>query len=290
MSVLLLALSIIYVVFCMCYKKDAKLPHIIWSIVFLVLMGVNWQYSTELNQEMEMYKEYYRDTKVIIEGMAEITGLNDLPEHIPADSSPGAASSAATIETKPQQSQDHVLSDVPGTLIYSTSGAGDSIVQSISVESPSYCVFTTNDDRHHAVKAWYGDGDFDYELLVNSSSPYSGRTYLTEFGTYDFEITCTSEWKLEIFTIGTTVETSFSGKGDYVTDIFQPDTKYYNITYTGSDHFAVKQRYGTDEYDYELLVNETEPYSGTVRLSNIDSPCFFEITGEEGTWIITPAE
>lgn len=182
------------------------------------------------------------------------------------------------------------LTNTPGTLAYTTSGKGDSIITRVSVDSPSYFAFSTDDDGHHAVKAWYGDGEYDYELLVNSSDPYIGNTYLTEFGTYDFEVTCTSEWKLEIYTIGITSETAFSGKGDFVTDIFQPNTKYYNITYNGSDHFAVKQRYGTGKYDYELLVNETDPYSGTVRLSHSDLPCFFEITGEEGSWTITPAD
>lgn len=175
-------------------------------------------------------------------------------------------------------------------LIYSKSGKGDSIIQSIAVTQPSYCVFKTTDDGHHSVKAWYGTQSYDYDLLVNSVDPYSGGTYLLGNRKYDFEIKCTGNWSLEVYSIGYTSRTAFSGKGDYVTDVFQPTTKYYKITYTGSDHFAVKQWYGTGEYDYQLLVNESDSYSGTVRLSYSDSPCFFEITGEEGSWTITPAE
>lgn len=182
------------------------------------------------------------------------------------------------------------VTPTPGSLIYSKSGKGDSIIQSVSVTQPSYMVFNTSDDRHHDVKAWYGSGEYDYELLVNSSDPYFGSTYLLGDNVYDFEIKCMGDWSVEIYSIGYTADTEFSGKGDYVTEIFQPATQFYYITYTGSDHFAVKQRYGTGRYDYELLVNQSEPYSGTVRLSHSDLPCFFEISGEEGSWTISPAE
>jgi hypothetical protein len=171
----------------------------------------------------------------------------------------------------------------------SSFGNGDSVFSSVDIFTPSYLHFSTIDDGHHSVKAFYGKGDNDYDLLVNSTDPYSGKTLLLSNRTYDFVIECDGAWNLSIYTIGYTDLASFSGSGDSVTDHFYPRTQYYTINYSGTDHFSVKQWWGTGEHDYELLVNESgDPYNGTVRLSHIDSPCFFEICGEEGSWTITP--
>lgn len=175
---------------------------------------------------------------------------------------------------------------------FTESGTGDSVVRSVETTTPSRFLFRTSDKSHHSVKGFYGDGNYDYDLLVNESgAPYEGSSYLPQDRTYDFEINCSGAWEIEVQTIGYSDNVGFSGHGDTVTDIIQPSAKYYTITYTGTDHFSVKQRYGTGKYDYELLVNESgKPYTGTVRLKNSDKPCFFEISGTDGDWTITPAE
>ena len=179
-----------------------------------------------------------------------------------------------------------------GDTFFTKSGTGDSVVRSVEITVPSRFLFRTSDKSHHSVKGFYGDGNYDYDLLLNESgAPYEGSSYLPQDRTYDFEINCSGAWELEVQTIGYSDAVGFSGHGDTVTDIIQPSAKYYTITYTGTDHFSVKQRYGTGKYDYELLVNESgQPYSGTVRLKNSDKPCFFEISGTDGDWTITPAE
>lgn len=280
MSKLVFAFAIIYLIICICTKKPTRDKMILGAIVWMVISGLNLNNAMKLNEEMNFYKDYYSQFKEIIDGMADVIGYNDLPKTQP-DFTETSNVSNETAEN---------FTPTPGSLIYSKSGKGDSIIQSVSVTQPSYMVFNTSDDRHHDVKAWYGSGEYDYELLVNSSDPYFGSTYLLGDNVYDFEIKCMGNWSVEIYSIGYTADTEFSGKGDYVTEIFQPATQFYYITYTGSDHFAVKQRYGTGRYDYELLVNQSEPYSGTVRLSHSDLPCFFEISGEEGNWTITPGE
>lgn len=217
------------------------------------------------------------------------------------DSTEKSPSQSDNLETAPKPETEketsapqntNTLTNSPGTLVYTTSGKGDSIVTKVPVNSPSYCLFSTNDEGYTSVKAWYGEASYEYDSLVSSTEPYSGRSYLHHFenGEYEFEIKCHGDWELSIYTVGYTADTAFSGSGDYVTDIFQPVSKHYVITYTGSDYFSVKQRYGLNSYDYETLVSETDPYSGTVRLSHSDLPCFFEITGEEGSWTITPAD
>ncbi len=230
-------------------------------------------------QELESLNQSYKDRIVQLDAALKSAGATPPPpETTPETTKP---TTEPTTET---------VSDSPHALQSTHSGTGDSVLQSIKVTFPSLFRFSTQDDSHHDVKAYYGDGEYDYDLLVNSSDPYTGSTYLLPDRTYDILIHCADAWTAEIYKVGYTSDTAFTGQSDHVTEIFQPETKYYDITYTGDDHFSVKQRYGTGEYDYELLVNETDPYSGTVRLTYPDDLCFFEITGEEGSWTITPQQ
>lgn len=242
-------------------------------------------------KELESMNQAYKDRIVQLDKALKAAGVESPPPETTPETEPAKAQNAEPAPTpSAAPTQPEPVPDSPHALQSSHSGSGDSIIQSITVSAPSLFRFQTNDDRHHDVKAYYGDGEYDYDLLVNSSDPYDGSTYLLPDRTYDIVIHCTSQWTAEIYKIGYTSDTSFSGSSDHITEIFQPETRYYKITYTGDDHFAVKQRYGTGVYDYELLVNETAPYSGTVRLSRAEDLCFFEITGEKGSWTITPEE
>lgn len=233
-------------------------------------------------QELESLNQSYKDRIVQLDKELKAAGITPPPpETAPETTKPAK-------ETEDQRND--TIDPSPHVLQSTHSGTGDSVLQTIKVTSPSLFRFSTQDDSHHDVKAYYGDGEYDYDLLVNSSDPYTGSTYLHPDRTYDILIHCADAWTAEIYTVGYTDKTCFSGQSDHVTEIFQPETKYYDITYTGDDHFSVKQRFGTGEYDYELLVNETDPYSGTVRLAYPDDLCFFEITGEEGSWTITPQQ
>lgn len=229
-------------------------------------------------QELESLNQSYKDRIVQLDKELKSAGVTP------------PAPETTNPEEETEDYRNDTVDPSPHALQSTHSGTGDSVLQTIKVTSPSLFRFSTQDDSHHDVKAYYGDGEYEYDLLVNSSDPYIGSTYLLPNRTYDILIHCAEAWTAEIYTIGYTNKTSFFGQGDHVTEIFQPETKYYDITYTGDDHFSIKQRFGTGEYDYELLVNETDPYSGTVRLAYPDDLCFFEITGEEGSWTITPAE
>lgn len=286
MSTYLLIFAVIYVIICMCSKKSGKNRSVIWSLVWLVLMFINFANAQKLNEEMEYYRNYHENAEVVFDGIREISDNLENTGSIFSDTDT-TITPAETSAPEPS-----AIYDAPGSLIYSASGTGDSIVTQVKVSQPSLLIFRTSDTGHHSVKAYYGSGEYEYDLLVNDSgASYNGKTYLICDRTYDFTISCGGFWEIEVYTIGYTTDLSFSGSGDYVTDIFQPKSQYYTITYTGTDHFSVKQRYGTGEYDYELLVNDSgNPYSGTIRLSHIDSPCFFEISGTGGNWTITPAQ
>lgn len=221
-----------------------------------------------LDTELKEYKGTSSSSDILSDD------ANRAPETKPPETEP---------ETEPQEQYYEPI------LGYSTSGSGDSVIESMYVSYPSFLHFKTYDDGHHDVKAYYGEGKYDYELLVNASDMYSGSSYLMGEREYDIIINSDGDWEIEVYQIGYTDDVFFVGSDDSVTDIFQPPTKYYTISYDGDDYFCVKQWYGLGEFDYELLANGTGPYTGTVRLAYSDSLCFFTVTGSEGVWSIKPS-
>ena len=199
----------------------------------------------------------------------------------------GSSDSGDSVSTNSSDTDEPAYYDPQST--YSNSGTGDTVLRSISVSLPSSLHFQTHSDGNNVVKAYYGDSDYDCDLLVNAIDSYDGYTYLIPGRTYDFEISCDGKWNLEIFTVGFLGEKYFVGTDDCVTNIIQPLSKYYTINYNGEGNFVVKQWYGTGEHDYDLLVNEIGEYSGTVRISKASEKCFFEVIADNGVWSIRPS-
>lgn len=186
----------------------------------------------------------------------------------------------------PKPTPTPTLQNAEPTLLYSFSGKGDDVIVDVYVESGSFVKFICEDDRYKCLKAHHGD---DYELLVNESDAYTGCTFLKDC--YDtnvmFEINATGEWTLEIYFLGSSTTDSFSGKGDFVTPIFAPSSKVYEIKCPADRYFCVKGYYGN--FDYDLLVNESEPYSGKVLFKPYGGYAFFTIESH-GEWSINPVK
>lgn len=162
-------------------------------------------------------------------------------------------------------------------------GKGDKILEDINLNGNlSTLHFVTSSSRHTAVKFHPASGG-SYDLLVNTTEPYDGYTLLSSAGR--LEITCSGNWSVEITPLGTTEETSFSGKGDFVTPLLVAPGDSWKIKNTGESNFIVKQigSTGTD-----LLVNEIGSYEGEV-ISDISAgeSCLFVITSS-GEWSIEP--
>lgn len=172
-----------------------------------------------------------------------------------------------------------------GKEIYSTqSGSGDQVVSGISTGSDIYRVHFTNEGSSNFA-VWAYDSTGSRDLLVNTIGGYDGRTLLLGTEPYSFEITSSGNWTYTIEPLGTTQQTSFSGSGDYVTDIFPATSGSWHFTHDGSSNFSVWV-YTTDGRD--LPVNTIGSYDGTKMLSiPSDSNAFFVITAD-GNWSIEP--
>ena len=187
---------------------------------------------------------------------------------------------------KPTATPTPMPQDINPILVYSFSGNGDDVIADVYVESGSFVKFTCLDDRHKCLIAHHDD---DYELLVNESDSYTGCTFLKDC--YDtnvmFEINATGKWTLDVYCLGFSTSDSFSGKGDFVTPLFIPSSQVYEIKCPANEYFCVKGYYGN--FYYDLLVNESGPYSGKILFKPYGNYAFFTIESH-GEWSITPVK
>ena len=175
-------------------------------------------------------------------------------------------------------------SKYPSLEVITYTGSGDDVVEIQSIKDGYVFRISGNQaGRHFAVKG-YDEAGNPTELFVNTTDPYSGITIDETLTTRTLEISSAGEWAVELVPLSMldciSTGQTFSGSGDNVLIILDCGTK---AEITGNDegrHFAVKS-YGNS---INLLVNTTDPYSGTVMLKG--SPVLFEITAV-GSWTIT---
>lgn len=127
------------------------------------------------------------------------------------------------------------------------------------------------------------DADDDEEFLVNEIGNYDGFVLLLGKSPLTFEVKARGEWTINIERIPTTNAVSFSGKGDYVTDIASISSGTYEFTHDGNSNFIVHM-ITTDGMDY--LVNEIGKYTGKIIVKiPSGSNALFEIKAD-GNWSI----
>lgn len=185
-----------------------------------------------------------------------------------------------------RESDTQSADPIPSESFFTYSGSGDDVITGLKVEDWSMLKVTHTESGHFAVKAHYSTEQYGYDLLINTTNPYNGGTTLLHPDMeYTLEINAKGNWNVEAFTLGTSATDSFSGSGDVVTPFFVPTSNAYSIVTEGAGHFAVKGYYSDGKYD--LLVNTTDPYDGTVFFNSKSGYCFFVITGERD-FMITP--
>lgn len=173
-----------------------------------------------------------------------------------------------------------------GNEVYETiTGSGDDVVDNITVGDGIYRVHFTNSGSSNFVVRSY-DSTNDRELLINEIGAYDGYVFLSGSAPYIFEIQSSGKWSFTIERLTIITGTSFSGRGDYVTNIFSGSSGTYEFTHDGRSNFVIRI-YTTN--GRSLLVNEIGSYSGK-KIVTIPSGsnAFFEINAD-GNWTIKPA-
>lgn len=170
-----------------------------------------------------------------------------------------------------------------GLEVYETvTGNGDDVVSDISVGDGIYRVHFIHSGRRNFVVRSY-DANNERDLLVNEIGNYDGYVLLYGDQPYSFEVTADGKWSYTIERLDKTSDTSFAGKGDYVTGICSLTSGAYRFVHDGDSNFAVKI-YTTEGRD--LLVNEIGSYDGKKMITiPAGSYAFFTITAD-GNWSI----
>lgn len=173
-----------------------------------------------------------------------------------------------------------------GEEIYDTvTGKGDDVIDGIFVGEGIYRVHFTHSGNSNFVVRMYDANDVR-SLLINEIGKYDGSVLLMGDTPYCLEIKASGKWSYKIEKLTTTDDPCFSGKGDYVTNLFSGTTGTWHIKHTGKSNFVIRV-YTTD--GRELLVNEIGSYDGKVRVNIPEgSYAILEVTAD-GAWTIEPA-
>lgn len=191
-----------------------------------------------------------------------------------APSSPSSSSvSAPAAEAEPYVAPDPIT----------YSGYGDDYFDIEPFDDLYYFKISGNSEsRHFAVTGYDAFGNYT-ELFVNTTDPYSGYVLDPGQDTRKLEIDSEGNWTVRILPLATAPIISsgdtYRGNGDGVFIIPLGTTSAKIHGNSDSRHFAV-ETYG-DEYD--LLVNTTSIYDGTVR---VDPSALILTVNAEGGWTI----
>lgn len=165
-------------------------------------------------------------------------------------------------------------------------GYGDSVVSDINLSDKFYVLHMTHTGRRNFIVHAYG-ADGKEEYLINAIGAYDGTVLLLSAPPVMLNIEADGNWTYEIRKLEETDATSFSGKGDYVTDIFSCATgvQSWHFKHDG-DHNFIVHMYSTN--GRSLIINEIGAYDASQVIKiPAGSKVFFEISAD-GAWEIYP--
>lgn len=228
---------------------------------------------------------------ILLLALASCGNTADTSSESNSESSAPGSSSVIVDESAPQEVEEDQSEEpeeevsIPDPVVYS--GTGDDVVQITPPEGKYVFRITGNQEEgHFSVKAYDSFAEY-IDLLVNTTSQYSGVTYDPTQSTAMLEVSATGDWTIElvsIYTMDALISgNSISGEGDAVLQVFAPVLTADIQGNDASAHFSVKS-YDMDGGYLDLLVNTTDPYSGTVMMG-LDVSTL--VISAEGPWTIT---
>jgi hypothetical protein len=237
------------------------------------LIVVTSLFPTETTPTPQPVAEIVEDTEV----PTVITETPEEPTNTPEPTS--------TFTPEPTATWTSTATPVPDPIVLT--GSGDDVVDFENYFDIAVVRIAGNAAGRHFAVANFGADGSRYELLVNTTEPYSGvrpLDFRANQHTTRFEITATGEWSIEILPITEARELEVPGVIDGVGDdvVRLSGTVPDIATIIGNEadrHFAVRGYH--DRID--LLVNTTDPYSGRVSLN--PNTVVLEITAV-GEWTI----
>lgn len=180
-------------------------------------------------------------------------------------------------EDEREETEEELAFAEPGFDPIIFSGKGDSIKRFDGVGEPAIAHITGNSSSRHFAVTNYDDSGNYLDLLVNTTEEYDGIVLL-DTDTSELEISATGSWEIEIRPLVTARSvgvndgvdiTDYNGKivgcnDEVIIVVSNQDSTLVTITGNNAErHFAV---IGYGDSGWDLLVNTTDAYEGTVRL------------------------
>ena len=166
--------------------------------------------------------------------------------------------------------------------------------QRIALPSPyAKIAFTYRGRGNFIVKAHYEEIGYDLavtDTLVNAIGDYQGMVFVASKEPVAFEITADDgTWDAAIEGVGETGHaTGWEGKGDSVSDFFEPpQDKGWRIVHTGTSNFIVQVfcLQSSQKSPETTVVNAIGKYADTVKITFDGAPCLW-IVNADGEWSI----
>lgn len=186
-------------------------------------------------------------------------------------------------EVEPEPEPEPEPAPVPEAIVYE--GNGDDVIKIEKTEEGPVVLFIKGNEesRHFFVKG-FDDNDNSTELFVNTTDIYEGITLDPRGTTTLLEISRKGPWTIESRSVRSmrAIESpgSIEGTGDEVLLVEGNPSLAKIKGNSGERHFAVKSY----DPDKDLLVNTTDAYEGTTRISK--DAIIIEVTAI-GEWTIS---
>jgi len=215
----------------------------------------------------------------------------DTPPPAPTDTprptdTPAATDTPVPTDT-PAATDTPVPTDTPARTATPTSvpkpvvlkGTGQTATQEFSLPSSmSIAHFAHNGESNFIVEVYQAGNK---ELLINTIGAYNGERPLSGSDPVMLSIDADGAWTVEVRAVGHTDSAVFAGKGDDVSDLFEPPNDGpWQVKHDGQSNFVVYLHCAGGS---SLVQNEIGSVNASLVVQFDDGPCLWEVQAD-GSW------
>jgi hypothetical protein len=208
-------------------------------------------------------------------------------EEEPTDEPDGSASPTTESQQTPEPTTEATTepspAPTPAPAPVELSGVGQTATDAVTPPC-SVCrvALTHSGSSNFAVTTFRGS---EQDLMVNEIGAYQGNRPIFGEAPVVFDIDADGAWTIRIEGVGAGAQTPFSGRGDAISDLFEPpDSGPWEFAHDGQANFAVLLHCAGGQ---DLIQNEIGPVSGSSVVGFSDGPCLREVEAD-GNWSLTP--
>ena len=206
------------------------------------------------------------------------------PTDTPVPNTPAPSrTSRPTVTPDPTNTPEPTPTPKPTFASVTLAGAGQTATDPIELPAGVYKAhFTHGGNANFIVKSYQATTE---DLLINKIGAYDGVRPVVGGETLLLDIDADGAWSLTIDEIGSQASPAFSGRGDAVSDLFEPPASGpWTITHDGQANFIVRCQCAGGA---SLVQNEIGAVDGSRVVQFSRGPCFWDVKAD-GSWALQP--